>query len=97
MNTIYAFHLPYGNLFLYGDNMPQCKPYIDNGVDCVEDICIYCSSHNLKTYYLSNKSLIGFFEKMRVHKLTKRYDVYSSWDELMRYIVPKYPLGHNQD
>lgn len=86
LENVYAYHIPYGDLFLYGDNINMCRQYIDSAIDSVEDICIYCSQHNLRIWHKPNRSLNGFLEIFRVRKLTKKYSVYSSWKELKYYL-----------
>lgn len=85
MKNVYGFHIPHGILMLYGDNMEKCIPYIDDAVDSVEDICNYCSLHNLRIFHKPNRSLNGLLEIFRVRRLTKKYSVYSSWKELKYY------------
>ena len=90
--NVYAYHIPYGYLFLYGDDMNMCRQYIDDAFDCVEDICNYCSQHNLRVFHKPNRSLNGLLEIFRVRRLTKKYSVYSSWKELKEYLDTTYPL-----
>ena len=85
MKNIYGYRLPHGTLILYGHNMKSCIPYIDNAIDSVEDICKYCSRHNLHILYQMNHSFVGLIEYLRVYRLTKKYSVRGSWDEIPRY------------
>ena len=84
--NVYVYHIPYGDLFLYGDNINMCRQYIDDAIDSVEDICDYCAKHNLRIFHKPNRSLNGLLEIFRVRRLTKKYSVYSSWKELKHYL-----------
>ena len=86
-DNCYGFHCKSGDLIVYGNNIKICRPYIDNLVfNCVEDLCDYCSQHNLRVWHKHNCSLNGLFEIFRVRRLTKKYSVYSSWKELKQYL-----------
>lgn len=85
---IYGFPLHYGILYVYGDNMIFCSPYIDDIVDCVEDICSYAQTHKLLVYYEPYKSfnLVGIaWEIYKVSKLSRKYSVYSSQSDFYKY------------
>lgn len=90
LENVYSFKIPHGQLFLYGDNLKMCRRYIDDAVRSVEDICAYCSEHNIRIYHKPNRSLSGLLEKCCVYKLTKKYHVRSSWKELKAYILLTY-------
>lgn len=85
MKNIYAYHLPHGLLVIYGNNMKTCMPYIDNAVNSVEDVCIYCSQHNLQILHQTHHSFNGLIEYIRVYHLTKKYSVRGSWEEIPQY------------
>ena len=85
MKNIYGFRLPYGTLILYGDNMKVCVPYIDNTVNSVEDVCKYCSHHNLRVLHQTHCSLSGLIEHIRVYRLINKYSIRGSWKEISRY------------
>lgn len=86
MKNVYGYHLPHGTLFLYGDNLKSCIPYINDIVNSVEDICIYCSSHNFHVLHNPNHSFNGLIEYFRVYRLTKEYSVRGSWKEVSLYL-----------
>lgn len=82
MESIYGYHLPHGDLLIYGENIETCIPYIDNTVDSVEDVCEYCSRHNLYILHKIHFSIRGLIEHIRVSRLTKKYSVRGSWEDL---------------
>lgn len=81
MKKFYGYHLPHGTLFLYGKTLNECIPYIDNCIDSVEDICKYCSMHNLHIFYKPNHSIYGLIEYIRVSNLANKYSVRSTRKE----------------
>ena len=85
MKNIYGYRLPHGTLILYGHNMESCIPYIDNAINSVEDVCKYCSQHDLHILHQANHSFIGWIEHIRVYRLAKKYSVRGSWKEIPRY------------
>lgn len=85
MKKIYGYNLPHSLLILYGNNMNACRPYIDNAVNSVEDVCQYCSVHNLRILHKIPYSPNGFVEYIRVYRLTKKYSVRGSWKEISQY------------
>lgn len=89
MKNVYGYHLPHGTLFLYGENLENCIPYINNIVNSVEDICIYCSSHNFNILYNPNRSFNGLIEYFRVYKIVNEYSVRGSWKEVSLYLSNK--------
>lgn len=92
MKKIYGFHFLYGDLFVYGDNIKMCIPYIDNAADSIEDLSVYSKHHDLRIFYKPNKSLLGFFSSFRVTFNTKKYSVYSSWHKLCDFIDSNSPV-----
>ena len=86
MKPLYAFHIPHGSLFLFGENLEHCKPYIDSSVNSVEEVCVYCNKHNLRVHYQPKHIVCSLFESFRVHRLTKKYSVFASWSELNHYL-----------
>ena len=85
MKNIYGYRLPHGTLILYGHNMKSCIPYIDNAIDSVEDICKYCSQHELRIIHQTNHSFNGLIEHIRVYRLINKYSVRGSWKEIPKY------------
>jgi hypothetical protein len=85
MKNVYGYHLPNGDLLIYGDNLETCIPYIDNVVDSVEDICEYCSQHNLRILHKTHFSIRGLIEYIRVSRLTKKYSVRGTWKEMNEF------------
>ena len=86
IENAYAFYLPHGSVFLYGENLNHCKTYVDTSIDSFEDLCIYCKNHGLRIYYLGKKSVPAFFEGILIRTLTRKYGVYSSWKEIQHYL-----------
>ena len=82
---IYGYRLPHSILILYGENIGKCIPYIDNAVDSVEDVCKYCSTHDLRILHRRNHSFIGMIEFLRVYRLTKKYSVRGIWKDIPDY------------
>jgi len=82
MRKVYAYHLPYGDIYLYGENLELCIPILDSTVDSVEDICAYCSTHNLRICHNGNFSVGGLLERFIVKRIIKRYSVNGSWKEI---------------
>lgn len=89
MKNFYGFHLKNSNLFVYGKNMQYCITYIDNAINSVEDICIYCQLHHLHIYCQPNRSLYGLADFLRVYMLGKKYSVYGSFKEFYPYLKTK--------
>lgn len=89
MENIYGYKLPHGTLILYGHNLKVCKNYIDDVINSVEDVCKYCSNHNIHIIHKYTHNIIGFTEFIRVYRLTKKYNVRGSWDEIQQYIDNK--------
>ena len=85
----YSFNIPSGVLILYGDNIQRCKPYLDDIVDSVEDICIYCKQHELKVYHKTNKNIKGLIGFIITYRLTKKYSVNCTWNDVCNYILEK--------
>lgn len=85
MKNIYGYQLPHSTLILYGNNMKTCMPYIDDAIDSVEDVCKYCSQHNLRILCQTDHSVQSLIEYLRVYRLAKRYSVRGSWRELPQY------------
>lgn len=80
------YHLKYGDLILYGENLKTCTPYIDNVIECVEDIFDYCSAHDIRIFYNITHSIVyGLIEYFRVKVFIKRYSVRGSWKDFARY------------
>ena len=76
LKNVFVIRLLYSNLYLYGDDLHIYMPYIEDIVDSVEDICIYCKQRNIHIYHWSNfKSLNGIIEFFRVLILLKRHKV----------------------
>lgn len=86
IDNVYGYHLLDGDLLIYGDNMETCIPYIDNVVDSVEDVCEYCSRHNLCILHKIHFSIRGLIEHIRVCRLTKKYSVRGSWEDIYKII-----------
>lgn len=82
MENVYGYHLPNGDLLIYGENLEMCVPHIDNAVDSVEDICEYCSKHNLRILHRIHCSISGLVEYFRVSRLAKKYSVRGSWEDM---------------
>lgn len=83
----HSFDIPSGMLMIYGDNMIKCASYINNTVNSVEDICIYCKKHDLRIFHKTNRSITGFIGLIRTCILGKKYGVYSSWNDVVKYIL----------
>ena len=83
----YGYHTKHGDLILYGNNIKVCKPYMDGiTTDCIEDVCEYCSKHDIRIFHKFNYSICGLIEFILVYFLTKKYGVRSSWKELLQYL-----------
>lgn len=83
----YGFHAKGGDLIIYGDNVKICRPYLDDiSTDFVEDVCEYCSQHNIRIFHKFDRSIGGLIALVEVYILTKKYNVRSSWKELVRYL-----------
>ena len=87
LENLFKYCIPHGELIIYGDNMSLCKPYI-NDIDqkTVENICMYCQQHDLRVFHKPDKNLRGYLEIPRVARLTKKYYVYSNWDDVLKYL-----------
>ena len=86
LKNIYSFELDNGRIYLYGDNVDSCTPYIDGIVNSVEDICIYCKAHKIKTYYKPNgKTLADIVFYLRILRLSIKYKVHGSWKDLQAF------------
>lgn len=87
LENFYGYHSFCGELFLYGDNIPMCKSHIDNlKVESIEEVCEYCSQHNIRIYFNPNHSLRGFFGIFTTYFLTKKYGVHSTWKDVLQYL-----------
>ena len=85
MKNAYGFRLPNSLLVVYGHNMSACKPYIENAIDSVEDICKYCREHDLHILCKPILSIAGLLEYLRVRRLTGKYSVNGSWSDFSKY------------
>lgn len=87
VDNFFRFHSRHGELLIYGDNMNICRPYIE-AMDFknIESLCIYCKQHDLRIFYLHNRTLRGYWEKPRVLRLTLKHAVCSSWSDVKEYI-----------
>lgn len=87
MKKLYGFKLPHGKLYLYGENIKICAPYIDNTCNNVEDIYFYCQQHELNIYHEPDISLWGLLEIFLVNVLKRKYNVYGTKKEIYTYIM----------
>ena len=86
LQNVYGYHLDHGNIIIFGDNMKYCLPYIDNNINSVEDICEYCNTHHLLvTYITAKKNINAFITYARFRKLAKKYNVFASSKDLIKY------------
>ena len=87
LDNFYRFNSRYGELFIYGDNLSICRPYIETMYfETIESLCIYCKQHDLRIFYLPERTLRGLWENPRVLRLTLKYSVYSSWTNVEKHI-----------
>lgn len=89
MDNIYGYRLPHGILILYGPNVKVCKNYIDDVINNVEDVCNYCSNHNIHIVHNHTHNILGLIEFLRVYRLIRKYNVHGSLDEVQPYIKSK--------
>ena len=83
---VYIIHIPKGSLYLYGANLDICVPYIDDCINCVEDVCDYCHNHQLQVFYEPNHKIGSMIELFRVIRLTSKYHVYSSRNKINQFL-----------
>lgn len=86
---VFAFELKYGDLYLYGDNMKVCMPYLRQGTmfTSIEDVCAYCQMHNFKMYYDQNRKSRGWLlDYLRIMRLIFKYSVFSSGNRFSKFI-----------
>ena len=86
MKKIYGYHLQNGDLYLYGEMLQACIPYIEQSVNSIDDICQYCSNHNICLIYKPHNIFSGWFELIRVNRLLKKYSVRGTWKEVSKFI-----------
>jgi len=83
----YGFHAKGGDLIVYGDNVKICRQYMDTLTpDCIEDVCEYCSQHDIRIFHKFDRSIGGLISLIEVYILTKKYNVHSSFKELVQYL-----------
>lgn len=88
LENVYGYHLDHGNIIIFGDNLKYCIQYIDSCINSVEDICEYCKTHELLVSYISQRKNINtMITYFHVRKLAKRYNVFASSKELIKYTI----------
>lgn len=86
LQNVYGYHLDYGDILIFGDNIRYCVQYIDNCINSVEDICEYCNTHHLLvTYITAKKNINAFTTYIRFRKLAKKYHVFASSKKFIKY------------
>lgn len=86
---IFVFELKHGDLYLYGENMQVCMPYLRQRTfwNSIEDICEYCKVHNFKMYYDQNRKTKGWLlDYLRIMRLIIKYSVFSSGKTFSKFI-----------
>ena len=86
MNNTVGYKLPYGKLYVYGENLQGFIPYMDKIINSVEDVCIYSQAHRLRILYCADLSLYGVLEYFRVKGLVRKYRVQGTWKDVSTYL-----------
>lgn len=95
LENFYEYHTFCGDLFVYGDTAKICKPYVDTlQTESIEEVCEYCTQHNLRIYFKPKRSIRGFLGLIPTYMLTKKYGVYSNWNDILKYIKDTHPNSH---
>ena len=86
--SVRGFHLPHGNIYIYGEGGNYYRSYMDGILDCVEDACDYARGHNMKIFYEIGRCNIWKLvqELFRVTRLNMKYGVYSSSSNFLKYV-----------
>ena len=75
-----------GLLFLYGEHLPICKDFIENMPPYFKDLCEYCKTHGIKIFFKKDKTLGGFIANIKICRTTKKFKIYSTWDNFLEYV-----------
>lgn len=97
--SVHGFHLPHGNMYIYGEGVKYCRSYMDGIFDCVEDACDYARGHNMKILYEMGRRNIrkSFQELFRVTRLTRKYGVYSFASDFLKYVDEQVIVGSHDN
>ena len=85
-DKFYKFNLPNGEIYIFGDNLEKCIPFIEDVTDSIVGMCEYCSNHKLHIFHNPNRGFKGVLEYIYVYWLTKKYGVHSSVKEVDQYL-----------
>jgi len=87
LKNFYGFHTYCGDLFIFGDNMEICKPYLnDIKVESIEEVLEYCKEHKLRAYLYQKRSIKGIIGFISTYFSAKKMGVYSTWENILQYL-----------